>query len=134
MNTGKTLFAQLMDFLPWTTFTRIVDRYGGDHRVRTLSCAEQYRSMAFAQLTYRESLRDTVPDNVTLALLPPYSPELNPVERVWLYLRERFLSLRVLDDTEAIIDACCQAWIDLIAEPDRMRTLCAYPWIMKVIS
>ena len=65
----------------------------------------------------------TVPDNVTLALLPPYSPELNPVERVWLYLRERFLSLRVLDDTEAIIDACCQAWIDLIAEPDRMRTL-----------
>ena len=45
MNTGKTLFAQLMDFLPWTTFTRIVDRYGGDHRVRTLSCAEQYRSM-----------------------------------------------------------------------------------------
>ena len=57
MNTGKTLFAQLMDFLPWTTFTRIVDRYGGDHRVRTLSCAEQYRSMAFAQLTYRESLR-----------------------------------------------------------------------------
>ena len=76
----------------------------------------------------------TVPDNVTLALLPPYSPELNPVERVWLYLRERFLSLRVLDDTVAIIDACCQAWIDLIAEPDRMRTLCAYPWIMKVIS
>ena len=58
MNTGKTLFAQLMDFLPWTTFTRIVYRYGGDHRVRTLSCAEQYRSMAFAQLTYRESLRD----------------------------------------------------------------------------
>ena len=58
----------------------------------------------------------------------------SPVERVWLYLRERFLSLRVLDDTEAIIDACCQAWIDLIAEPDRMRTLCAYPWIMKVIS
>ena len=58
MNTGKTLFAQLIDFLPWTTFTRIVDRYGGDHRVRTLSCAEQYRSMAFAQLTYRESLRD----------------------------------------------------------------------------
>ena len=56
MNTGKTLFAQLMDFLPWTTFTRIVDRYGGDHRVRTLSCAEQYRSMAFAQLTYRAPL------------------------------------------------------------------------------
>ena len=58
MNIGKTLFAQLMDFLPWTTFTPIVDRYGGDRRVRTFSCAEQYRAMAFAQLTYRESLRD----------------------------------------------------------------------------
>lgn len=58
MNTGKTLFAQLMDFLPWTTFARIVGRYSGDHRARTLPCAEQYRAMAFAQLTYRESLRD----------------------------------------------------------------------------
>jgi Domain of unknown function (DUF4372) len=58
MNNGKTLFAQLMDFLPRSTFTRIVARYRGDQRVRTLSCAEHYRAMAFAQLTYRESLRD----------------------------------------------------------------------------
>lgn len=58
MNTGKTLFAQLMDFLPWTTFARYVQRYGGDCGVRTLPCAEQFRIMAFAQLTYRESLRD----------------------------------------------------------------------------
>ncbi len=58
MNTGKTLFAQLMEFLPWKTFSRVVARYRGDTRVRTLSCAEQYRAMAFAQLTYRESLRD----------------------------------------------------------------------------
>ena len=58
MNAGKTLFAQLTDFLPWSTFARIVVRYDGDARVRTLRCAEQYRAMAFAQLTYRESLRD----------------------------------------------------------------------------
>ena len=58
MNTGKTLFAQLMDFLPWSTFERLVLRYRGNHRIRTLTCAEQYRAMAFAQLTYRESLRD----------------------------------------------------------------------------
>jgi len=58
MNTGKTLFAQLMDFLPWTTFTRIVDRHGGDRYVKSLVCTEQFRVMAFAQLTYRESLRD----------------------------------------------------------------------------
>ena len=58
MYIGKTLFAQLMDFLPWSTFSRLVDRYDGDLRVRTLTCGEQYRAMAFAQLTYRESLRD----------------------------------------------------------------------------
>lgn len=58
MLVGKTLFAQLMDFLPWTSFQRIVDRYRGDHRSRVLTCAEQFRVMAFAQLTFRESLRD----------------------------------------------------------------------------
>jgi hypothetical protein len=58
MNTGKTIFAQLMDFLPWSTFDRIVARYNGNRAVRTLPCAAQYQVMAFAQLTYRESLRD----------------------------------------------------------------------------
>jgi len=58
MYTGKTLFAQIMDYLPWKTFHRIVSRYDGDYRVRTLPCAEHFRTLAFAQLTYRESLRD----------------------------------------------------------------------------
>jgi len=55
---GKTLFAQVMEFVPWTSFARIVHRHAGDSGVRTLSCAEQFRAMAFAQLTWRESLRD----------------------------------------------------------------------------
>jgi hypothetical protein len=58
VNAGKTLFAQVMEFVPWTSFTRIVQRHGGDSGVRALSCAEQFRAMAFAQLTWRESLRD----------------------------------------------------------------------------
>jgi len=58
MNIGKMLFAQLMDFLPWKTFHRIVDRYDGDRYVKSMTCADQFRVMAFAQLTYRESLRD----------------------------------------------------------------------------
>lgn len=58
MNQGKTLFAQIMDFVPWTSFARIVTRYSGDLGVRSLPCTEQFRAMAFAQLTYRESLRD----------------------------------------------------------------------------
>ena len=58
MNTGKTLFAQIMDYLPWTTFARHVALYGGDRYAKSLTCAEQYRAMAFAQMTGRESLRD----------------------------------------------------------------------------
>ena len=58
MYVGKTLFAQVMEFVPWTSFARIVQRHGGNSGVRTLSCAEQFRAMAFAQLTWRESLRD----------------------------------------------------------------------------
>ena len=47
-----------MDFVPWTSFDRIAAKYGGDVRVRSLRCTEQFRTMAFAQMTYRESLRD----------------------------------------------------------------------------
>jgi putative transposase len=75
-----------------------------------------------------------VPANVTLVPLPPYSPELNPVERVWLYLRERFLSLRVFTDYRAIVDACRAAWNRLVAEPGRLRSLCDQSWIRKVSS
>ena len=58
MNAGKTLFAQLLDFLPWKTFSRIVKRHQGDRGVRTLGCLDLFRILTFAQLTYRESLRD----------------------------------------------------------------------------
>ena len=58
MYVGKTLFAQVMEFVPWTSFARIVERHGGNCGTRALSCAEQFRVMAFAQLTWRESLRD----------------------------------------------------------------------------
>jgi len=64
MNVGRTLFAQLMEFVPWTSFARIVGRYAGNAGVRRLTCAEQFRVMSFAQLTWRESLRDI---EVTLA-------------------------------------------------------------------
>ena len=58
MYIGKTLFAQVLDFLPWKSFHRIVDRHDGDRYVKSMTCADQFRVMAFAQLTYRESLRD----------------------------------------------------------------------------
>ena len=58
MHTGKLVFAQLMKHLPLTTFRRSVARYRGHHKVQRFSCLDQYLSMAFAQVTYRESLRD----------------------------------------------------------------------------
>lgn len=58
MNTGKTLFAQVMEFVPWKTFSRIIARRNGDAGTRTLSSAELFRILAFSQLTWRESLRD----------------------------------------------------------------------------
>jgi Domain of unknown function (DUF4372)/Transposase DDE domain len=58
MNVGKTLFAQVMEFVPWKSFGRIVARHRGDSGIRTLSCADLFRVLAFSQLTWRESLRD----------------------------------------------------------------------------
>lgn len=58
MNTGRTIFAQIMDFLPLHSFRKCVNCYKGDYKIRKFSCLDQFFSMAFAQLTYRESLRD----------------------------------------------------------------------------
>lgn len=60
MYEGKIVFGQLMDHLPQHSFRRCVERFGGDRSVRSFSCQDQFRCMAFAQLTYRDSLRDTV--------------------------------------------------------------------------
>ena len=96
--------------------------------------AHVHAVMALDRAGWHGSKKLTVPNNVSLAPLPPYSPELNPAGRVWLFLRERFLSFRVLDDQEAVIDACCVAWNALAAETGRLKSICSYPWITKVSS
>ncbi|MGB2927311.1 MAG: IS4 family transposase [Desulfobacterales bacterium] len=58
MNYGKTIFSQIIDFFPYKKFRRCVKRYNGNYRVRSFTCYDQFLCMAFAQLTYRESLRD----------------------------------------------------------------------------
>ena len=58
MYTGEYVFAQVMEYLPWPVFRRCVARYGGDHKIKSFSCLDQFRCLAFAQLTWRESLRD----------------------------------------------------------------------------
>jgi hypothetical protein len=71
-------------------------------------------------------------DNLTLALLPSYSPELNAIERLWLYLRERFLSHGVWPACQDIVDACCRAWNAVRAEDGRIRSLCSLDWAQSV--
>jgi hypothetical protein len=83
------------------------------------------------QAGWHGSPRLAVPDNITLLPLPAYSPELNPVERVWLYLRERFLSHRVLAGYDAVLDAACGAWNALAAEPGRLASLTAHPYLLR---
>lgn len=69
-----------------------------------------------------------VPDNITLLCLPRYAPELNPIENVWEYLRQNNLAIRVYDTYDAIVDACCNAWNDLLAMPARLASITARDW------
>jgi transposase len=79
-----------------------------------------------------EKLR--LPDNISLLPLPPYSPELNPVENIWQFLRQNHLANRVFDHYDAIVDACCDAWNALTAAPDTIRSIATRPWAEAVIA
>lgn len=70
-----------------------------------------------------------VPENITLLALPPYSPELNAIERVWLYLREHYLSNRVFADENELWNACRQAWNRL--DEQRLKSICRTQWIER---
>jgi len=69
-----------------------------------------------------------VPDNITLLALPPYAPELNPMENVWEYLRANKLCSLVWDNYQAIVEACRRAWDFLITDPDRIRSIGNREW------
>ena len=75
-----------------------------------------------------------VPGNISLLRLPPYSPELNPQENVWQYLRQNQLSNCVFANYDAIVAACCTAWNALMAPPDRIRSIATRTWAKTVIA
>lgn len=68
------------------------------------------------------------PANLTLITQPPFAPEVNPVENIWEYLRGNKLAIRIYETYDAIVQACCDAWNDLMATPDRIVTLASRHW------
>ncbi len=77
---------------------------------------------------WHRSPKLNVPENIVLLKLPPYAPELNPVENVWEYLRGNALSHQVWETYEDIVDACCSAWIALVRAPDIVRSIATRDW------
>jgi len=69
-----------------------------------------------------------VPDNLTLLHLPPYAPELNPVENVWQYLRQNKLAITVFDSYADIVDKCCQAWNFFAHDFSAVASITSRPW------
>jgi transposase len=69
-----------------------------------------------------------IPKNLTIILLPPKSPELNPVENIWQYLRANYLSNRVFENYEAIVEAACEAWNKLISQPQTITSIGMRDW------
>ena len=70
----------------------------------------------------------TLPANLSIVTLPPYSPELTPVENVWEYLRKNKLANRLYENYDQIVDACCQAWNDLMNAPETITSITRRDW------
>jgi transposase len=100
-----------------------------DHFARQLAPGVHV-ALLLDQAGWHDSRALQVPKNISLLPLPAKAPELNPVERIWLYLRERYLSHRLLDDYGAVLDATCRAWNRLTAEKGRLTALTAYPYLL----
>ena len=89
---------------------------------------DEHVAMILDQAGWHGSNTLAVPANITLVPLPAYSPELTPIERVWLHLKERFRSHRLLDDYDAIADAACNR---VLAEVGRIKSLCPIPGFQR---
>jgi transposase len=70
----------------------------------------------------------------SLLTLPPYSPKLNPVENIWQYLRQNHISNRVFETCGAIVDACCEAWNALVAQPETITSIATPAWAQTIIA
>ena len=90
---------------------------------------ERHVVLVMDQAGWHVSKALKVSANITLLLLPPYSPELNPIERLWHWLREHQLSNRIYIDYDDLFESGCRAWNTLT--PERLKTICATSWIER---
>ena len=84
------------------------------------------------QAGFHTSHEIAIPDNIRILPLPPYSPELNPVENLWHYIKSHFWSNRCYKDYEALLDAAQDAWQKIQAVPERLKTICAAPYVLGI--
>jgi transposase len=87
--------------------------------------ADVHAALIWDGAGYHKSGRLNVPENITLIALPPYSPQLNPIENLWHYLRSHYWSNRFYADYDALDAAACAAWQQLLTQPDLFKTVCA---------
>ncbi|ACL59188.1 transposase [Methylobacterium nodulans] len=105
--------------------TQAMDRFLADFAASIP--ADTHAGMVLDGAGWHDPRSGTVPPNLTLVPLPPYRPELDPVERVWL-------SHRLLTDYEPVVDACCRAWTAITKETGRIKSLYAYPYLEQISS
>jgi len=84
------------------------------------------------QAGWHKAKRLVIPANITVLYLPPYSPELNPIERLWSYLRSHFLSNRAYEDYDHMLDEQAKAWQTLT--PTLLKSVCACPYLSHVVE
>ena len=86
------------------------------------------------QARWHTSDRIVIPDNISILLLPPRSPELNPVENIWQFMRDNWLSNRVFTSATDIVDHCCYAWNQLVAQPWKIISIGLRQWAHEFAS
>jgi transposase len=96
--------------------------------------ADQHAAMIWDGAGYHVSGQVKVPANVTIIQLPPYSPELNPIENLWHYLKSHFWSNRAYDDYDDLEQAAIDAWHQAVLDADLMKTVCAAPYAQSATS
>ena len=90
----------------------------------------QHILLVMDQAGWHMSDRLNIPDNITIYPLPPYSPELNPIELLWKYLREHYLSNRLYKDYKELLEVGCMAWNNLIENVGRIKSICHVEWAL----